>query len=141
MTNTAIVYPILAQVALTMVLMTWMAMARVRAANRGEVRLADIALDSSAWPSDIVKIGNCVLNQFQTPVLFYVLCVLLMITAKLDILQVILAWVFVTGRVVHAYIHTGTNNVLHRFYAFLVAFVALALMWIYFAIGITIRSL
>ena len=141
MTNAAILYPLFVQVALTFFLMTRMAVERTKAAKRGEVRLSDIALDASGWPDDTVKIANCVLNQFQIPVLFYLLCVLLMITASFSTLQIILAWIFVAARVVHAYIHTGTNNVLHRFYAFIAGFVTLIVMWVLFAFDIIFNGL
>ena len=44
-----------------------------------------------------------------------------------------MAWLFVLSRLAHAYIHTGTNYVRHRFNAFLVGAVVLLAMWIIFA--------
>lgn len=141
MTNAAILYPLLVQVALTIVLMSWLGIARVKAANRGDVRLSDIALDASGWPDDVIKIANCVLNQFQTPLLFYLLCVLLIITGSLDTLHVVLAWIFVAGRAVHAFVHTGSNTIRHRFYAFFISFVALSIMWVRFGSDIILKGL
>ena len=141
MTNAAILYPLLVQVALTFVLMIWLAVVRTKTASCGEVRLTEIALDASGWPDDSVKIANCVLNQFQLPVLFYLLCVLLMITANLSTQQIIFAWIFVASRVFHVFIHTGTNYVLHRFYAFLAGFVTLIVMWLLFAFDIIFKGL
>ena len=42
----------------------------------------------------------------------------------------------VATRLVHAYIHTGTNNVKVRFYAMLTGVVILGAMWVIFAIRI-----
>ncbi len=52
------------------------------------------------------------------PVLFYVLVALALPLRQTDLLFVILSWVFVALRFVHAYIHVGTNYVPNRFYAF-----------------------
>jgi hypothetical protein len=70
------------------------------------------------------------------PVLFYVLVVLAIFTRKADLLFVIMSWIFVVLRIVHAYIHTTSNHVGHRFYAFLAASVVLLLMWIIFAVRV-----
>ena len=36
--------------------------------------MRDIALSNEAWPDDLKKVANNMHNQFETPVLFYVLC-------------------------------------------------------------------
>ena len=47
-----------------------------------------------------------------------------------------LAWLFVLSRLVHAYIHTGTNYISHRFNTFAVGVVVLLAMWAIFAVRI-----
>ena len=47
-----------------------------------------------------------------------------------------LAWLFVLSRLVHAYIHTGTNYVRHRFNAFAAGVFILLAMWTIFAVRI-----
>ena len=54
---------------------------------------------------------------FQLPVLFYVLTAFAMLTRKADLLFVVLAWVFVVTRLVHAAVHTGPNDLRQRFAA------------------------
>jgi len=49
---------------------------------------------------------------------------------------VTLTWAFVVTRLVHAYIHTGSNNVKMRFYAMLTGVTILGAMWVIFAIRI-----
>ena len=51
-----------------------------RAARRGEVKLRDIALGGDAWPARVRKISNAFQNQFELPVLFYLLVVLALVT-------------------------------------------------------------
>ena len=48
----------------------------------------------------------------------------------------VLAWVFVLTRLLHAYIHTTSNIVRHRFNAFAVGVFILLAMWIIFAVRI-----
>ena len=70
------------------------------------------------------------------PALFYALTALALVTRKADLAFVVMAWIFVASRLVHAYIHTTSNRVPQRFMAFLVGVVILVLMWILFAVRI-----
>jgi hypothetical protein len=47
-----------------------------------------------------------------------------------------MSWIFVVLRIVHAYIHTTSNHVAHRFYAFLASNIVLLLMWIIFTVRV-----
>jgi hypothetical protein len=69
------------------------------------------------------------MNLLEIPVLFYLACVLMLVTGKFDSTQVALAWVFVLARCVQAFIHIGFNYVLLRFTAFLAGSVTLAVLW------------
>jgi hypothetical protein len=131
-----ILLPLFVQVGLTFVLLYWMGGLRVAAIRRGEVKMRDIALGQPAWPERPTKVANCYHNQFELPVLFYVLVVLAIFTRKADLLFVVMSWIFVVLRLVHAYIHVSSNYVPHRFYAFLAANVVLLLMWIIFAVRV-----
>jgi hypothetical protein len=133
-----VLLPLFVQVALTFVLLFWMAQARTSRVARGEVKMRDIALGQSAWPEYPTKVANCYHNQLQLPVLFYLLVALALITRKADLLFVVMAWLFVILRIVHAYIHVTSNHVPTRFYAFGVGSLVLLLMWIIFAVRILI---
>ena len=130
MTKTALLAPVLVQVALTFVLLFWMGSARVRALRAGQLKVKDIALGQSAWPERITQIGNCYHNQFQLPVLFYAGVGFAMLTGQVGGEFVALAWAFVVSRVLHAMVHTSSNNVPRRFYAFVIGAVVLMALWI-----------
>ena len=132
----AILLPLFVQVALTFVLMFWMAFSRMGALKSGAATIGDTALGQSNWPPRAQQAANCYANQFQLPVLFYVLTVLAIVTRHADLLFVVMAWLFVLSRIVHAYIHTGSNYVRHRFNAFAVGAFILIAMWIVFAVRI-----
>jgi hypothetical protein len=124
----AILYPVLAQIVLTLAVALGMGIARQAALRKGEVTVDDIALDSSRWPARTRKYANCYGNQFELPVLFYVLCLTAQITRTADLIFVILAWAFVVSRVLQAYIHTTSNVVMWRGAAFLIGYVVVAIM-------------
>ncbi len=130
----ALVYPAMAQVLWTLVLVTWNGLVRVRALRGRRVRFADIALSSDAYPDDVRKISNNMHNQFETPLLFYVLLAIATYIGATGTTMVVLAWVYFATRVVHTAIHTTTNSVPRRFYAFLVGVLSLIAMWIVIAI-------
>ena len=133
-----ILLPLFVQVALTFVLLFWLGGLRVSAVQAGDVKVRDIALGQQAWPESSTKAANCFANQFQLPVLFYVLVVLAIFTRQADLLFVLMSWVFVATRLLHALIHTGSNYVRHRFYAYAAGAVVLLVMWAIFAIRILI---
>jgi hypothetical protein len=73
------------------------------------------------------------MNLLELPVLFYVVCLLMLTTGRFDSVQVSLAWVFVITRYVHAFIYIGFNYVPLRFAAFLTGVFTLAVIWTRFA--------
>lgn len=74
-------------------------------------------------------------NLFELPVLFYVLCAFALATNHVPIWLVAMAWVFVLLRVIHSYIQCTYNKVMHRFFAFIVGFALLGIMWILFLVS------
>jgi hypothetical protein len=132
----AVLLPLFVQVGLTFCLLIWMASVRTSSIRRREVKMRDIALGQPAWTEPATKVGNAFHNQFELPVLFYVLVVLALAARKADLLFVIMSWLFVASRLVHAAIHTGNNYVPNRAYAFFFGAIVLLLMWIIFAVRV-----
>jgi|SRR6478736_6086293 hypothetical protein len=125
-----LVPPVLAQILLTFVMLLATGRARFAALRDKRVRMTDIAVASDAWPDDVRKFSNNYANQYETPVLFYVLVGIAIYIRANDILMVVLAWSFVATRVVHAFIHTGANDVSNRFRIFLAGATILMVMWV-----------
>ena len=107
---------------------------RFAAVISGKTKLSAIATDSSNWPDDVRKWGNNFDNQFQVPNLWYAICALLLVMGKIDWFFVILSWLVLLTRVLHSYVHTGTNDVALRMRAFLASFGFVLLMWAWFAL-------
>jgi hypothetical protein len=140
MTVTDLLLPVFVQLGLTFFLMFWMGLLRREALNSGSVQPSDIALRQPNWPPRTLQVANCFHNQLELPMLFYVLVAFILITSTNSLAFVILAWVFVLARLVHAYIHTGANDVSARALAIGVSAIALVVMWVIFAIRILVTG-
>lgn len=128
--------PVFAHVLLVFILLFWMGKERRGALVSREVHLRDIALGEPNWPTKATQLANCLKNQFEFPVLFYVLVALALPLRQTDLLFVLLSWVFVVTRYAHAGIFVTSNNVKQRSLAFSAGVIVLLVMWIVFALKI-----
>ncbi len=109
MTVQVVLLPLFVQVALTLTLGLWLAFLRGRDIRSGAVHPSRIAMREPNWPPHTQQAGYCFSNQFELPVLFYVLIILQIVTRHADLISQVLAWVFVLTRIMHAIVHTTTN--------------------------------
>jgi hypothetical protein len=109
-----VLLPLFVQVLLTFALGLWMAYLRGHDLRSRAVHPSKIALREPNWPLQTQLVANCFSNQFELPVLFYVLTILEIITRHADLVFLILAWVFVLTRIMHAIVHTTTNRIRFR---------------------------
>ncbi len=72
-------------------------------------------------------------NQFEWPILFYVVCLLQLMNAEWNMLQLWLAWIFIMGRIVHSMVQIFTDNVRLRGMVFTINFLAVLVMWVLIA--------
>ena len=131
-----ILLPLFVEVALTFALMFGMMYGRGSAIRRGETRLSDISLREPNWPARPTQFAYAFGNQFELPVLFYVLTILSIITRHADLIFVLLAWVFVVLRVMQAVVHVTNNDVRLRGSFYFASALVLVIMWIIFAVRI-----
>src|SRR6476661_4652367 len=129
-----VLLPVFVLVGLTFALLLWMASARTRAITGREVSVKDIALGQQNWPARATQIGNSFRNQFELPLLFYVLIALALPLRHADLFIVLMSWVFVVTRFAHAGIFVTSNNVPQRSLAWFAGVLVLFAMWIYFAL-------
>jgi hypothetical protein len=102
---------------------------KAKAVKAGEVNRQQAALNNQVWPQDVVKVSNNIANQFETPVLFYVLCLVMHSINSVGLIAIGLAWLFALSRFAHAYVHIGSNYVPMRLRLFLVGcFVLIAML-------------
>lgn len=130
-TNVLLIYPMCAMVFLTVVVLGVMFGRRVKAVRTGQVKMAHFKTFSvGETPDDALKASRHFTNLFEVPVLFYVACLVGMILPVQSTLFLVLAWLFVMARVVHAAIHLTHNKVLHRMSAFATSVTMMVMMWI-----------
>lgn len=131
-----ILFPLFVQVALTFGLLFGMSGLRTRDVTSGKVDRRNIALREARWPPYTTQWMYAFANEFEIPVLFYVLVCLLIPLRHADLVFVVLAWLFVLARVIRAAIHITNNDVRMRGMAFGASAVILAIMWVIFAVEI-----
>lgn len=129
-----ILLALITQIVLTLIVYLRLNSAKRAAVRRGEVDETRRALDEDAWPDSVRKINNNIRNQFELPVLFYTMVLTLVALDAAGTAAAVCAWLFVSSRIVHAWIHTGSNDVPWRRRAFMVGWLmvmALAVVAIY----------
>ena len=136
MDQALILWPLVAQVILVILLFIRLGQVKDRARATGAIDLEVIALDNDAWPDYCRQVANNIRNQFQVPVLFFALVLALYAHGSADIYALVFAWIFVATRVLHSYIHIGSNFVPSRTRAF-----KLSLVCVVALTGLLIRAL
>ncbi len=126
--------PVFALVFLVFAVMLGMATARNNALKRKDVRVSQIAVGQDAWPAKATQISNTYVNLFEMPVLFFVLIALALPLRQADLIIVLLSWVYVVLRYLHAFVYATSNDLRYRFGTFAASAMVLLAMWIYFAL-------
>lgn len=142
MTPQEILLPLFAEVILTFLLLFWLAPLRARDFDAGVARPNNVSLREPNWSPRTLQVGYAFSNQFELPVLFYVLTILEYVTHNAGVVFVVLAWVFVLFRYLQAFVHVTSNAIRVRGAFFAVSAIALAVMWaIYIVAVLTVARL
>ena len=128
MNNNLILWPVVVQISLTFWVFILLGIRKTKAMKTGEVDTQKTALNNTAWPEDVVKVSNNIANQFQTPVLFYALCLAFMSINGVTQFVLGLASLYTLSRLIHAYVHVGSNYVPLRLRAFMIGILILMAM-------------
>lgn len=122
--TTALVVPMAAHVAWAAGLYALLTVARAPAVW-GIGQRAD---GTNPWADMEPRISANLSNQFEWPLFFHVACLLLM-QQESSGAALVLAWVFVAGRVLHSGVQIMTRNVRLRGLVFMVNFLAALGLW------------
>ncbi len=126
-----LVLAIFAQVLLILIILLLMGRERVPRVRSGEIPVADIAVERTAYPLKARLLSNSFDNQFQLPVLFYVAAILSLVFTTIGWVEIVFAWLFVALRYAHAFVHVTSNHVYHRFVLYTAGLAVLALLWLW----------
>ncbi len=125
-----LIYPALAQIFWTFVVLGILFRARQAAFKSGAVKIKDIAVSGEAWPTEAKLASANFSNQFETPVVFFALVMCATHVGATGWVMTTLAWIYVASRVAHTLVHTGTNRVMNRAQIFFAGLAALFAMLI-----------
>jgi hypothetical protein len=130
----AILQPVVALMAWTFVMWTWMYATRIPAMNRLKVDPDSLARDPEArldklLPPQVQWKAHNYNHLHEAPTVFYAVAIVLAIVGQGDGLNARLGWAYVALRVAHSLIQATVNKVIVRFVVFaLSSLVLLALV-------------
>jgi hypothetical protein len=87
-----------------------------------------------AGPNRATQLADCYRDQFELPLLFYLLIALALPLRRADLFIVLMSWVFVVTRFAHAGIFVTSSDSAPRSAAWLASALVLFAMWLYFAL-------
>ena len=132
MDNSLIVYPAFSMVCLTFILYIKNRLDVGRAIKEKKLELKYVKL-YNIDPPDYVDLSRQTLkNQFESPILFYVLACMLFVNDNLTNLDLVLAWIYAISRYLHAYVRLSRNYIPHRALIFTLGLVILLVSWVSF---------
>lgn len=141
MSEFRLVYPMLAMVILTFVVLVRLFRARVRMVREGHAPVSYFRTFQGAQEPDYaIKPARHLVNLFEAPVLFYAACLAAMTVGLAGTAVLALAWAYVASRYVHAWIHLGGNRVRYRLWAYFVGWLLLLALWLYVAVTVALRQ-
>lgn len=115
---------------LTFLVLTLIPIRRFRSAFAGETGPADYRFGESPRVPGHVSIPNRnYMNLLEMPVLFYVACLMLHQTGRVDAAFLTLSWIYVGLRVAHSLVHVTYNDIMHRLALFATSNFLVAAMW------------
>jgi hypothetical protein len=134
-TPSAIFWPAIFQVLLTLIVATRMYVTRVAEMRARRVNPQALATRrEAATRLENVAAADNFRNLFELPVLLFAICPALYVTGHVIPLQLGLAWAFVLSRYAHSFIHVTYNRVMHRFQVYLLGMICVLAMWVIFAV-------
>jgi hypothetical protein len=124
----AFVIPLLGHFALVAILYVWLSVLRLQAVARNEAKIEDFARANSD-PRAAARVQRNLSNQFEAPIFVYFAASILVALGAITWFDVLAAWVFLIGRIIHTLVQTLTDNVKLRGQVFVINFLGvLALM-------------
>ena len=125
-----ILYPVFAMSGLTLFCMVRLGYLRYKAVRAGEIDPRFFSLYRGfEEPEKLAVYSRHVINHFETPVLFYVICLIAFTTGQAGVAVISMAWTYVALRFIHSYVHLSHNIVIIRFRIFILSIITLIALW------------
>ena len=108
-------YPVLTLAWWTVLMYALVAYRRLHPKLNKGVDLSEYTVgEPAALPPYVSQANRNIVNLFEMPILFYLVCILLHLVGGVYSLTIGLAWAYVALRIVHSLIHVTYNKVWHR---------------------------
>jgi len=133
----ATIWPMIAHVALVVVLYLLLSARRMRAVREGRARPEQFR-ENREEPADSLLVRNSIANQFELPMLFYAMSILLYLVDADNPVTVAGGWLFVALRYAHAYVHVTSNRLRYRRPLFIAGMLVLVLLWVWLAVWLAL---
>ena len=126
----SILHPLISMVVLTFLVAIRLAYFAINSVVKGKVHIKQLRVYDGEFPIDYKSARQHYKNMFEMPILFYLLCTLLLINNNYTQLDVILAWGFVLFRLLHSLVRIQNRDVNLRFGVFTGSFIMLVFGWV-----------
>jgi len=131
-----IIWPMIIIALTTLYIYIPMGQARVAGVKSGKTKASVYKLNVGE-PEESLRFTNALRNQYETPTMFYAVCLAAYVTGNANIVMIVLAFAYAILKTVHIIIHIKTNNLRHRRPVFALAWIALIAMWLVLAVNLT----
>jgi hypothetical protein len=81
-------------------------------------------------PEFVTRYGRHFDNQFQMPMLFLITCLTTLHVAVEPRVVAPLAWLFVVSRLLHSWVHLGSNKIIHRAAIYGIGLLCVIAIWV-----------
>jgi hypothetical protein len=129
MEHNLILQPLFALIMLTAAVWVFMYVRRLAFILNNQIdpqRIATPEKLNAVIPAEINHSSNNLKNLFELPIIFYLLCLVLLATQRVDMIFLYSAWAYVGLRAIHSLIHCTFNVVNLRFAAY---FLSSLVLW------------
>ena len=141
MVGMAILQPVVALAAWTMVMWAWMYLTRIPAMNKAKLSEEELStltqgkLDAVLPPQVQWKAYNYN-HLHEAPTVFYAVAIVLAIVGQGDGFNAVLGWIYVGLRVIHSLVQATVNKVMLRFAVFVASSLVLMALILHAALTV-----
>jgi hypothetical protein len=123
-----ILYPVVLLMAWTMVMWGWMYATRLPTIFKMKMKLDPYAPrgeQMNSLPPEVRWKADNYNHLFEAPTLFYGICIILAFIGEGKGLNVTLAWIYLSLRIIHSFVQATYNKIEHRFAIFILSSIVL----------------
>jgi len=124
-----LVYPMALHILFTWLLSIFLFHTRTNAVKTGKISVKYFQAYIGDAPERATVVGRHYDNQFQLPLFFYLGCITHISLGYANKYTLGIAWLFILARLLHSFIHLGSNYPLTRAKIFALGWLFVLLLW------------